>query len=146
VPAWIAARTGASLPAGASPRWLALPLGLAGAAVVARCMADFVRAGRGTPAPVDPPKALVVCGLYRWTRNPMYVGVTSVLLAEAWLLASPALAAYAASVALGFHAFVVLHEEPFLQRRFGEDYTAYCRAVPRWIPRKGGGACGVVDG
>lgn len=143
LPAWIVARTGAAPPTGPSWRWLALLPGVAGVAVVAVCMADFVRSGRGTPAPIDPPRRLVIRGPYRWARNPMYVGVLAILLAEALLFASPVLAAYAAAVAIAFHAFVVLYEEPSLGRRFGDAYADYCRAVPRWIPRPRRPALGV---
>jgi protein-S-isoprenylcysteine O-methyltransferase Ste14 len=105
---------------------------LAGAAVLFRCVWDFFAAGRGTLAPVDPPRHLVVRGLYRVTRNPMYNGVLAVLLGEAWLFRSVPLAAYALLVFATFHLFVVLYEEPALASRFGESYRAYRAAVPRW--------------
>ena len=107
-------------------------LTLAGAAVLFRCVWDFFAAGRGTLAPVDPPRHLVVRGLYRVTRNPMYNGVLAVLLGEAWLFRSVPLAAYALVVFAMFHLFVVLYEEPALASRFGESYRAYRAAVPRW--------------
>jgi protein-S-isoprenylcysteine O-methyltransferase Ste14 len=103
-----------------------------GATVVLRCVWDFFAAGRGTLAPVDPPKELVVRGLYRFTRNPMYNGVLAVILGEAWLFRSPALLAYAACVWVVFHLWVVLYEEPVLETKFGERYRAYRSAVPRW--------------
>ncbi len=106
----------------------------AGIAIYVRCAWDFVRAGRGTPAPYDPPRLLVVRGLYRWTRNPIYVGVTLVLLGEAALFGSWALLAYAAAVLGGFHLRVVLYEEPVLRKQFGAAYDDYCRRVPRWAP------------
>jgi len=112
----------------------ALPMGL-GAAIYAWCVWDFAVAGRGTPAPIDPPQALVIRGLYRHVRNPMYVGVTLVLLGESALFRSLPLLIYASVVASGFHLFVVLHEEPALRRRFGAAYEEYCQAVPRWIPK-----------
>lgn len=131
-PWWILSRNPAPGPSGW--RWLALlPIG-AGVAIYLWCALDFGRA-RGTPAPIDPPKELVASGLYRWTRNPMYVGVTSVVLGEALLFGSWALLAFAAGVVTCFHAFVTLYEEPSLRRRFGDDYQRYCRAVPRWLPR-----------
>ena len=132
-PWWIL--RGATL-AGAGPlRWLGLvPLAL-GVAIYVWCVYDFAIAGRGTPAPIDPPKDLVQRGLYRYTRNPMYVGVLSVLAGEAWLFASPALALYAATVATGFHLFVRHYEEPTLRRLFGDAYERYCDAVPRWLLR-----------
>jgi protein-S-isoprenylcysteine O-methyltransferase Ste14 len=126
--------------AGAAPwRWLGLvPLAL-GVAIYVWCVADFATAGRGTPAPIDPPKELVRRGLYRVTRNPMYVGVASVLVGETWLFASGALAVYTVCVVLGFHLFVLLYEEPTLRRNFGEAYERYCAAVPRWValPHRG---------
>lgn len=130
---------GATL-AGAAPwRWLGLVPLVAGIAIYVWCVADFATAGRGTPAPIDPPKELVRRGLYRLTRNPMYVGVTAVLIGETWLFASPPLAAYTVCVVLGFHLFVLLYEEPTLRRSFGEAYERYCAAVPRWLalPRRG---------
>jgi protein-S-isoprenylcysteine O-methyltransferase Ste14 len=91
--------------------------------------------GRGTLAPVDPPKRLVAAGLYRWVRNPMYVAVVWTLIGHALWFASGALWIYTALVFAGFHLFVTLYEEPSLERRFGESYLRYREAVPRWIPR-----------
>jgi protein-S-isoprenylcysteine O-methyltransferase Ste14 len=111
----------------------ALPIGV-GAGILFRCIFDFAVVGRGTLAPVDPPKNLVARGLYRYVRNPMYVGVVLILLGEALFFGSIALLWYA----LGFfglvHLFVVLYEEPTLRRQFGESYEAYCRTVHRWLP------------
>jgi protein-S-isoprenylcysteine O-methyltransferase Ste14 len=111
-----------------------------GVAIVAWCASDFVLAGRGTPLPLDPPKALVSRGLYRVVRNPMYVGVALVLAGEALLMESLSLWLYTALVWVGFHSFVVLYEEPSLKRRFGPAYEEYREAVPRWIPRIGEGS------
>jgi len=97
---------------------------------------DFVRRGRGTPAPYDPPKVVVTVGPYRWVRNPMYFGSLLVLTGEALLLQSEVVLAYAAALGLVMHAFVVLYEEPTLRRKFGPPYETYCAAVPRWIPRR----------
>ena len=105
---------------------------LFGASVLLRCVWDFFSAGRGTLAPVDPPRLLVVRGLYRFTRNPMYNGVLAVLLGEAWLFRSTVLLQYAALVFFMFHLVVVVYEEPALESKFGESYRAYRRAVPRW--------------
>ena len=107
-------------------------LTLLGAAVLLRCVWDFFSAGRGTLAPVDPPKLLVVRGLYRRTRNPMYNGVLAVLVGEAWLFRSAALLEYAFLMLVIFHLVVVVYEEPILVSRFGESYQEYRRAVPRW--------------
>ena len=133
-PWWILSRGGAPGPAGW--RWLAVVPIATGVATYLWCALDFGRA-RGTPAPIDPPKELVASGLYRVTRNPMYVGVASIVWGEALLFGSPALALFAAAVCAAFHAFVVLYEEPSLRRRFGEAYQRYCRVVPRWLPRPG---------
>ncbi|MBI4408473.1 MAG: isoprenylcysteine carboxylmethyltransferase family protein [Gemmatimonadetes bacterium] len=116
-------------------RWVGLPLSTAGAAIFFWCLWHFARTGRGTPAPIDPPKVLVVRGLYRHTRNPMYVGVGLVLLGEAALYASGVLLAYALGVLTAFHGFVLLYEEPTLRRKFGPAYDDYRRAVPRWLPQ-----------
>jgi protein-S-isoprenylcysteine O-methyltransferase Ste14 len=105
---------------------------LLGLFVLLRCVWDFLFAGRGTLAPFDPPRLLVVRGLYRFTRNPMYNGVLAVLAGEAWLWRSTALLQYAVVVFVAFHLFVVLYEEPALAARFGESYRAYRGAVPRW--------------
>lgn len=112
--------------------WLLL---FGGASISLRCVWDFIVRGDGTPAPIDPPRQLVIAGLYKYTRNPMYVGVLTVIVAEAILSSSLALLAYAGLLFLCFHAFVVFYEEPALQRRFGEDYAAYCGRVPRWVGR-----------
>jgi len=105
-----------------------------GAVFYLRCAWDFAFVGRGTPAPIDPPKVLVVRGLYRLVRNPMYVGVLLILFGEAIVFASSVLVRYALVVWLLFHLFVVLYEEPTLKEKFGTAYEDYCRAVPRWIP------------
>jgi len=83
---------------------------------------------------MDPPKELVVRGLYRYVRNPMYVGILSILLGEALLFASQRLFEYAAVAFIFFFLLVVLYEEPVLRNKFGESYRQYCKKVPRWIP------------
>jgi protein-S-isoprenylcysteine O-methyltransferase Ste14 len=107
----------------------------AGLAVVLAAFARFVSEGAGTPAPVAPTERLVVGGLYRHVRNPMYVAVTSIIAGQALALAQPVLAVYAALFLAVTAAFVRLHEEPALSRRYGEQYEAYRRAVPGWRPR-----------
>ena len=99
------------------------------------CALDFAFTGRGTPAPIDPPKVLVARGLYRYVRNPMYVSVLLVLLGESILFKNLRLLRYAGIMAVGFHLFVLLYEEPALRNKFGASYEEYCRTVPRWIPR-----------
>lgn len=105
-----------------------------GAACYAVCALDFVVAGGGTPAPLDPPKALVARRLYRFVRNPMYVAVLLALSGETMALRSATLLVYALMISLLFHLFVVLYEEPALRAQFGPSYDAYCGAVPRWLP------------
>jgi len=125
----------ASSPASLSPLLLAglLPL-LLGVATYLWSAASFALVGRGTPAPIDPPKELVVAGPYRYVRNPMYLGVVLVLAGESLVFASPTMLRYAALILLAFHLFVVYYEEPHLRGRFGDAYTDYCRSVPRWLP------------
>jgi protein-S-isoprenylcysteine O-methyltransferase Ste14 len=128
------ANTAQRLPLGAF-RYFGVVLILIGAAFYFRCAWDFTFTGRGTPAPIDPPKKLVARGLYRFVRNPMYVGVVTLLLGEAILFGSRALFVYAAAAFVIFNLFVVFYEEPVLRRKFGESYLNYCATVPRWFPR-----------
>src|SRR5215510_2723117 len=102
-----------------------------GGAIYAWCVWDFATVGRGTPAPIDAPKRLVVRGLYRYTRNPMYVGVLLVILGWAVLFRTAALCLYALVVGMCFHLFVVLYEEPHLQQEFGGEYDDYRGQVGR---------------
>jgi len=123
------------------PHWDAIGLPglvaiLVGATILIWCIADFARVGRGTLAPVDPPKALVIRGLYRYVRNPMYVGLVLVLLGESALFRSTSLLLYAAVFFLIANLFVMVYEEPHLRARFGESYEHYRRSVGRWIPRR----------
>jgi protein-S-isoprenylcysteine O-methyltransferase Ste14 len=101
-----------------------------------RCVWSFASLGKGTPAPFDPPKKLVVQGPYASTRNPMYVGVLSLVIGEAILFSSSVLFFYVVLMFLCFHLFVVIYEEPALRERFGDSYRNYCKSIPRWIPRK----------
>jgi protein-S-isoprenylcysteine O-methyltransferase Ste14 len=126
----------------AGPPWstalrvLGAGLVLAGAGVLVHAFARFVVEGLGTPAPVAPTEHLVVGGLYRWVRNPMYLAVTAMIVGQALLLGRPVLLLYAAAVLLACAAFVRWHEEPALARRFGPEYEAYRRDVPGWWPRR----------
>ena len=110
-------------------------LTLAGAAVVVAEFVRFVSEGRGTPAPVAPTERLVVGGLYRYVRNPMYLGVATTIVGQALLLARPVLALYAAAFVALVVTFVRCYEEPALLGQFGAEYEAYRRAVPAWRPR-----------
>jgi protein-S-isoprenylcysteine O-methyltransferase Ste14 len=120
------------------PAWLAVlgaALLAAGAGALLHAFARFVVEGTGTPAPVAPTDRLVVGGLYRHVRNPMYVAVVATIVGQALLLGRPWLLAYAAALWLVFAAFVKGYEEPTLSARYGEQYAAYRRAVPAWWPR-----------
>lgn len=95
----------------------------------------FALRGKGTPAPIDPPKKLVEEGPYRIVRNPMYWSVAFVLLGEALVFHSLTLAELAVTLFAGANLFVLFYEEPVLRRKFGAEYEDYCRRVPRWLPR-----------
>lgn len=108
---------------------------LAGASLALWSVGAFVALGRGTPAPFDPPRRLVVGGPYRYVRNPMYVGATLALTGASLVYEAWALAAYALGFALLAHLFVVLHEERALAAAFGHEYERYRQHVDRWWPR-----------
>lgn len=99
------------------------------------CLDAFSRRGRGTPAPTDAPRKLVVDGLHGVIRNPIIAGEILVIWGEALWFASAGIAVYAALMTFAAHWIVVRVEEPVLRERFGDSYQAYCRTVPRWIPR-----------
>jgi protein-S-isoprenylcysteine O-methyltransferase Ste14 len=99
------------------------------------CVRDFYVSGKGTLAPWQPPKHLVVVGLYRRIRNPMYVAVLMIVSGWSVVFGSAWLALYLLALAVGFHLRVVLHEERWLRRRFAEEWGAYSASVPRWLPR-----------
>jgi protein-S-isoprenylcysteine O-methyltransferase Ste14 len=105
-----------------------------GSALLVACIVEFARRGRGTLSPLDPPRRLVVRGLYRYVRNPMYLSVTIIVLGEALWIGSRTLAIYWAIWFAAAHLFVVGYEEPNLRERFGSSYNAYARRVRRWIP------------
>jgi protein-S-isoprenylcysteine O-methyltransferase Ste14 len=105
-----------------------------GGALAVWCILSFVVIGRGTPAPFDPPRRLVVRGPYRYVRNPMYLGAGLALAGAALFYQSSAILAYAGVFLVLLHLFVVGYEEPTLRRTFGQDYEAYCRQVRRWWP------------
>jgi protein-S-isoprenylcysteine O-methyltransferase Ste14 len=119
-------------------RVVGVALVLAGLVVLIQAFARFVREGRGTPAPVAPTERLVVGGLYRYVRNPMYVAVLAIIAGQALVLGQFVLLGYALIVWLAVAGFVRVYEEPTLLRQFGASYEAYRRAVPAWIPRLSG--------
>jgi protein-S-isoprenylcysteine O-methyltransferase Ste14 len=95
----------------------------------------FALIGGGTPAPIAPTKILVVKGLHRYVRNPMYIGVALVIAGQAWLFRSGHIAIYLACVLVAVNFFVLFYEEPTLRKQFGEEYERYRASVPRWIPK-----------
>jgi protein-S-isoprenylcysteine O-methyltransferase Ste14 len=119
------------------PDWtrsVAVPVMIVGAVLAVACVATFVVIGRGTPAPFDPPREFVAVGLYRYARNPMYIGGALLLAGFALYLRSGAALLFCLPWLLLAHIFVLLYEEPGLRRKFGATYADYCQAVPRWIP------------
>ena len=135
MPAQILAAAGIRAPAsfGASQA-VGVVLGVVGLALAATCVATFAFLGRGTPAPFDPPRRLVVRGPYRVVRNPMYLGATLYLAGFALFYRSAGAALYAVAFLVITHSFVVLYEEPTLRRTFGRDYDEYCQRAGRWWP------------
>jgi protein-S-isoprenylcysteine O-methyltransferase Ste14 len=109
---------------------------VAASPLFASFVSRFVVEGHGTPAPIAPTRRLVVGGPFRWTRNPGYVAVVAMLAGQGLVFASPSVLVYAVLVALAFHVFVLVYEEPTLRATYGAEYEAYCRRVPRWIPRR----------
>jgi protein-S-isoprenylcysteine O-methyltransferase Ste14 len=135
LPAQVLSEAGVARPARFGAAQLAGTIvGAAGAIVAIWCILAFVLVGRGTPAPFDPPRRLVVRGPYRYVRNPMYLGAAFALAGAALFYEAGALWAYAGGFLLLTHLAVVLYEEPALRRTFGEDYETYCRHVRRWWP------------
>ena len=116
-------------------RGLGVAMIATGAAALLECFFRFAWTGFAAPVPVTPTRKLIVTGLYRHVRNPMYFGVITLVIGEALLLGQPALLAYAAMAWIFFHLFVIGYEEPTLARLFPEDFARFTRAVPRWIPR-----------
>jgi protein-S-isoprenylcysteine O-methyltransferase Ste14 len=106
-----------------------------GTLILLWCVRDFYAIGKGTIAPWYPPKKLVVLGLYRFVRNPMYVGVLLLVLGWSLYFCSPLLFLYVIILAIGFHLRVVRNEEPWLQTHFGSNWELYQQEVPRWLPR-----------
>ena len=136
IPYWlISSRSDSVLMRHQPLRYLGLPLIVIGAATLLWCIWDFFASGRGTISPIDPPKHLVVRGLYRYVRNPMYVAVVTMLLGEAIFFMSQAVLIEAAIFFLLANLFVMLYEEPTLRRKFGDSYENYTQTVGRWIPK-----------
>jgi protein-S-isoprenylcysteine O-methyltransferase Ste14 len=136
VPWWITQWRFAAQPWDPPPvRWIGWAVLCAGLAGLIECFARFAREGHGTPAPPLPTETLVVSGLYRYVRNPMYVAVLAIILGQALVFGSTDVLVYAAIAWLGTHLFVLLYEEPTLRRRYGAAYDNYRAHVRRWLPR-----------
>ncbi|MBV8593136.1 MAG: isoprenylcysteine carboxylmethyltransferase family protein [Caulobacteraceae bacterium] len=116
-------------------RLAGLALIVAGVPGVLDSFARFALQGLGTPAPIAPPRILVVSGLYRHVRNPIYVAVVAVILGQGVLFADRTLLVYGALLWLFFHLAVIVQEEPTLRESFGAEYERYRANVPRWLPR-----------
>ena len=123
-----------SLPVG-NPSWPGLIVLGAGLLILGRCVRDFYVAGAGTLAPWAPPQRLVVTGLYRFSRNPMYLGVLCIVAGWAIVFRSSTMGWYATGLLALFHLRVVLGEEPYLARAHGAEWEAYRSSVPRWLGR-----------
>jgi protein-S-isoprenylcysteine O-methyltransferase Ste14 len=133
VPASILSWSGINRPAAIGVQQVAgMMIGTVGMGIALWCIFTFVSFGRGTPAPFDPPRRLVIQGPYRFVRNPMYIGAGLALAGAALFYASLSLLSYAGLFFLICHLFVLLYEEPTLRRAFGQEYEAYCRQVRRW--------------
>src|SRR5262249_8400753 len=136
VPWWITRWQLAPPLAGFAPfRALGIVFIAAGLPVLLDSFARFALQGLGTPAPVAPPKHLVVTGLYRRVRNPMYVAVVLLVLGQALFFDSVSLLEYGAFLFVAFHVFVLAYEEPTLREKFGAEYVDFCAHVRRWLPR-----------
>jgi protein-S-isoprenylcysteine O-methyltransferase Ste14 len=133
IPRWLLG--GFAKPPNGAPTWIGGIVFLSGAAIYFRCAWEFAVRGLGTPAPIAPTQFLVTTALHRYVRNPMYIGVAMAILGEGTVFRSLHVAEYAAVMLMIAHTFVVLYEEPTLQRQFGASYEEYRRNVPRWIPR-----------
>ena len=136
VPWWLTGwRVPAPLPLWGPVRWCGVVLLVVGVGVLLRAFVQFAAEGVGTPAPVAPTERLVVGGLYRHVRNPMYLAVLATIAGQALILGQLVLLIYGLAVGVAFVAFVRGYEEPTLRRRYGAEYEEYQRAVPGWWPR-----------
>jgi protein-S-isoprenylcysteine O-methyltransferase Ste14 len=135
VPARLLAWSGIVRPAAIEvPQVVGIVFGVVGATIALWCVFSFAFIGRGTPAPFDPPRRLVIQGPYRFVRNPMYIGAILALASAALFYESLALLVFCGLFFITTHFFVVWYEEPALRRVFGSEYEAYCRHVRRWRP------------
>ena len=136
VPARLLAWTGILRPGSFDLTQVAgIAIGSVGAALAAWCVYTFAVVGKGTPAPFDPPRRLVVGGPYRIVRNPMYIGADLALIGAALVYRSIPLLLYTLLFTLIAHIFILVYEEPTLRRTFGDEYESYCRQTGRWLPK-----------
>jgi protein-S-isoprenylcysteine O-methyltransferase Ste14 len=145
---WCIATDGLPVVLRTPDRILGVALFVIGWTILLWCTVEFVRRGRGTPSPERAPTKLVVSGLFRIVRNPMYVGVVTAIMGIAIAMRSWETALYGLVVAIAFHLRVLFYEEPRLTREFGDEFKAYCERVPRWIPRvtpRAGGTKSATD-
>jgi protein-S-isoprenylcysteine O-methyltransferase Ste14 len=137
IPWWI---TRWRLPDWGAAIWVVAPLSAliigTGIGFLVHAFARFAVQGLGTPSPLEPTERLVVSGVYRWVRNPMYLAIQAIILGQALLFVDIRMVVYSAVTALGMAAFVRWHEEPVLLERFGDEYREYKSRVPRWLPRR----------
>jgi len=126
---------GAPLLGSSLVRLVGVLLMAAGLPVLLDSFARFALQGLGTPAPIFPTSHLVVSGLFRYLRNPMYVAVVSLVLGQGLFFGSVRVLEYGVAVWAGFHLFVLIYEEPSLRKTYGPEYEQFCANVPRWIPR-----------
>lgn len=135
IPYWILGMPSSETTRGrpGSFQYIAIVVFAAGLAILFYCISMFAVKGKGTLSPADPTKKLVVSGLYRFSRNPMYIGVMLMLIGEAIFFSSTYLGIYTAVVFIGFNLFISLHEEPRLKRDFGSEYQLYLKTVRRWL-------------
>jgi protein-S-isoprenylcysteine O-methyltransferase Ste14 len=136
-PAQVLSWSGVTRPATLGlPQYVGVAITILGAGLALACVLVFAVVGRGTPAPFDPPRQLVIAGPYRFVRNPMYLGADLALAGAALLYESVGLAVFLLAFMVVTHAFVVFYEEPTLHRMFGASYGTYCRSVARWVPHR----------
>jgi protein-S-isoprenylcysteine O-methyltransferase Ste14 len=138
VPTRLLPESGLIRPAVIGPAQItAMIIGAIGAGIALWCIFTFAFVGKGTPAPFDPPRRLVIRGPYRFVRNPMYIGAGLALAGAALFYGSLSILTYAGVFLLAMHLFVIAYEEPTLRRTFGAEYETYCQQVSRWWPNRG---------
>lgn len=118
-----------------SLRFFAFPLWMMGTLIILWCSVEIIRRGRGTPAHLDPPKILIINGLYHLVRNPIYLGALLVLFGYILWFTSAWIILYTSCAFTGFNLLIIVIEEPILKSTFGAEYVEYAKDVPRWIPK-----------